>query len=336
MDREEIIALATAMTTNRVSSDYADASKNSDALREKLIEANGGKSTLSIKDLYRGNAVYDIMEELIPVIIDEGLKGDEFFMSLVEYRNLALGDDIDFQVEDKTELLVADATYGTDGVRRQRLGGLTHVTLPTQFKVVKVYDELKRFLAGKVDWNTLVAKVSQAMIKELRQDIYNIFNSIDNANNYGLGETYVPVAGTYNEKQLLTLCEHVAAANGGAPVTIVGTRLGLRNVETAVQSNEAKSDMYNMGYYGKFNGYNMIYVPQRHKTGTDEFLLSNEKLYIMVAGQKPIKVINKGEGIAYTNNPLDNADHTQNYFYGQEFGVGLIFNEKMGIYELSA
>ena len=51
--------------------------QSQDALREALIEANGGKTTLDLKALRRGQGVevFEIIEELIPVIINEGLVG---------------------------------------------------------------------------------------------------------------------------------------------------------------------------------------------------------------------------------------------------------------------
>ena len=88
MDRLQIVKLATDMIQNKVSGNFADASKNSEALIEALIEANGGSSKINPKTFHRGNALFDIVEEIIPAITEEGLKGDEFFMELVEYRNL--------------------------------------------------------------------------------------------------------------------------------------------------------------------------------------------------------------------------------------------------------
>ena len=115
----------------------------------------------------------------------------------------------------------------------------------------------------------------------------------------------------------------------------MGTKSALRKVTTAVVSDEAKTDLYNMGFYGKFNGTNMIYLPQRHQTGTDTFLLDNSKIYVFAGVDKPIKVVNVGEGILSVNDPLQQADFTQNYLYGQEFGVGLVFNTKQGFYSLA-
>lgn len=331
-DKLQVLKLATDMIKGTVDSNFADASKNSEALVEQLIDLNGGSKELNIKTFHRGNPVFDIVEEIIPVIVHEGLTGDEFFFNLVDYRNIALGDDIDFWTEDKTEFVVADAAYGTQGIRRQRLGAMEKYNVKTQLKVIKVYEELKRLMAKRVDFQTFVKKAGDAMIKEIRQDTYNVFNGVTTATK-GLNSTYVK-AGSYSEDTLLELVEHVEAANQ-ATATIMGTKSALRKVTTATVSDEAKTDLYNMGYYGKFNGTNMIYLPQRHKAGTDAFLLDNSKLYVFAGEDKPIKCVNVGEGIMSVNDPLQTPDFTQNYLYGQEVGVGLVFNTKQGFYTLS-
>ena len=331
-DKLKVLKLATDMIKGKVDSNFSDASKNSEALVEQLIELNGDSKELNIKTFHRGNPVFDIVEEIIPVIVHEGLTGDEFFFNLVDYRNIALGDDIDFWTEDKTEFVVADAAYGTNGIRRQRLGAMEKYNVKTQLKVIKVYEELKRLMAGRVDFQTFIKKAGDAMIKEIRQDTYSVFNGVATTTK-GLNSTYVK-SGSYSEDTLLELVEHVEAAND-ATATIMGTKSALRKVTTAVVSDEAKTDMYNMGYYGKFNGTNMIYLPQRHKSGSDAFLLDNSKLYVFAGEDKPIKCVNIGEGIMSVNDPLQTPDFTQNYLYGQEVGVGLVFNSKQGFYTLS-
>ena len=45
MDKLQVVKLATDMIQGRVSANFADASKNSDALIDALIEANGGSAT---------------------------------------------------------------------------------------------------------------------------------------------------------------------------------------------------------------------------------------------------------------------------------------------------
>ena len=161
-------------------------------------------------------------------------------------------------------------------------------------------------LAGRVDFNTFIDKVSQAMTKQLRMDIYNTFNGIS-ATTAGLNDTYV-ISGTYDEAKLLELIEHVEAKTGQT-AKIVGTKTALRKVTTAVVSDEAKSDLYNIGYYGK--------------------------LYIIAGSEKPIKVVNEGEGLIVNGDPTDNSDLTQEYTYIQNWGVGVIFSSVMGIYTIT-
>lgn len=332
MDKLNVIKLASDMIQNKVSANFNDASKNSEALRRAFIEANGGSTTIDIKTFRRGNQLFEIIEEIIPLIVNEGLTGNEFFFNLVDYRNIALGDDIDFWTEDKTDLVVANAAYGVSGIRRQRLGKMEKYNVDTQLKVIKVYEELKRLLAGRTDFNKFIDAASRAMIDKIMNDTYTAFKGVTSSTR-GLNSTYV-TTGTYSESDLLDMVSHVEAANN-ATATILGTKKALRTITNAVVSDEAKSDLYNMGFYGKFNGTNMIYLPQRHVTGTDTFLLEDNKVYIIAGSDKPIKVVNVGTGILSVNDPLQAPDMTQNYLYGQEFGVGVAFNTKMGFYKVS-
>ena len=79
-------------------------------------------------------------------------------------------------------------------------------------------------------------------------------------------------------------------------------------------------------------------VPQRHKAGTTEFI-SNDNVITVIAGDdKPIKVVYEGDPIAYLNNPFDNQDLTQEFFYAQKYGVGLALaggNAGIGRYDMT-
>lgn len=337
MDKENIIELATSMVTGTCPEEFSNERTNSKALRDMFIEANGGSSKLDMKKFYRGNACFDIIEELIPTIVHEGFTGNEFWMNLVDYRNIALGDEIEFITEDKTDFIVSDISYGTTGIRRQRLGESETYTVQTRLKGIKIYDEFKRFLAGRVDFMKFVSKVSKAMLDRLYEDIYNAFVGVTSSTK-GLCSEYV-ITGTNDEEEILDLCEHISAENDGAKLILLGSKKALRSLPSVDKSDEAKRDLYNMGYYGKFNGIDCAYVPQRHKKGTKEFVFNDKKIYVIPVGMdKPIKVVNAGEGYIFDDrtagNPI-NADLTTNYTYAQEYGVGLAFNNQMGFCELA-
>ena len=279
---------------------------------EGLIELNGGSTQLNLRTFRPGNEVFEVIQEILPAVIEGGLQGDEFFFNMCDYRNLAEGDMNEFWTEDKSLLLVGDIAHGSQAIRRQRLTGGSKISLNTKMKAVKVYEELRRLMAGRVDFNTLIDRVSTSFTNQMRNDIYAAFAGITSAT-AGLSETYVKT-GSFNEDTLLTMIDHVEAATGKA-ATVVGTKKALRKITTAIQSDEAKNDVYAIGHYGRFNGTPLVSVKQLHKTNSDEFLMPDDKLWVIAADDKLIKVVNEGEGLLINREAINNADLTQELTY---------------------
>ena len=308
--------------------------ETSEAIRNALIEMNGGSKKLNLKNFYRGSQLYALVQELIPAIIDEGFKDEDTLFGLVEYRNIADGDEEEFYVEGNSYFLVADAAAGIRGVRRQRIDKSETVTVKTSVKVVRIYEELNRLLAGKVSFDKFVENVAKSFKQKILADAYKAISEMSQTT-VGLDSNYV-VAGTGSgdEDALIDLIQHVEAATG-KEARIYGTKAALRKVSTAVVSDEAKKDLYEMGYYGKFNGTEMICMRQVHKVGTSVFALDDSKLYIIAGDDKPVKIVNEGEGLLYEGDATNNNDLTQEYVYGQTFGVGVVCAEKMGVFTLA-
>lgn len=256
-------------------------------LQKALVEANGGSTTLNYKNIRDGkcNGLFTLIEEILSRTVVEGLQGDEFFNALVDFRNVAEGDKNLFEVEDDNLFIVSEAADGTQGIRRQRLGGVSETSIPTSLKVVKIYEELNRVLSGRVDFNQFIQKVSESFRQKLLNDIYALWSNAT-ANDFG-GVTYFPAAGTYNEDELLDLIAHVEAAAGGKPATIIGTKKAIRNLDITPFGDKAKEDLYNMGYAGKFYGTPVVVTPQRHKIGSTEFVLADDILTIVAGEDKP-------------------------------------------------
>lgn len=308
--------------------------ETSEAIRNALIEMNGGSKKLNLKTFYRGSQLYALVQELIPAIIDEGFKDEDALFNLVDYRNIADGDEDEFYIEGNSYFLVADAAAGIRGVRRQRIDKSETVTVKTSVKVVRVYEELNRLLAGKVSFDKFVENVAKSFKQKILADAYKAISEMSQTT-VGLDANYVVAGtGTGDEDALVDLIQHVEAATG-KEARIYGTKAALRKVSTAVVSDEAKKDMYEMGYYGKFNGTEMICLRQVHKPGTSVFALDDSKLYIIAGDDKPVKVVNEGEGLLYEGDATANNDLTQEYVYGQTFGVGVACAEKMGVFTLA-
>lgn len=308
-------------------------------LQKALVEANGGSTKLNYKNIRDGKCVglFALVEEILARTVVEGLQGDEYFNSLVEFRNIALGDQNLFLADDADLFVVSDAADGTQGIRRQRLGGSNEIVIPTSFKVVKIYEELNRVLSGQVDFNKFIAKVGESFRQKLLNDIYSLWSSAT-ADDLG-GTTFFPAAGAYDEDTLLELVAHVEAAAGGKTATIIGTKPALRKLAPAIEGSESKGDLYNMGYYGKFYGSNVVAMPQRHKVNTTDFVFDNDVLTIIAGDDKPIKCVYEGQSTVILGDPTKNQDLTQDYFYGEKYGMGLVLaggNAGIGRYKMTA
>lgn len=310
-----------------------------DVLRQALIEANGGSTVLDYKAIRDGKCtgLFTLVEEILARTIVEGFQGDEYFNALVDFRNVALGDKNEFVVEDSHLFVVSDAADGTQGIRRQRLGGQSKTSIPTTFKVVKIYEELNRVLSGQVDFNKFIQTVAESFRKKLLDDIYALWNAASETD-FG-GAVYFPAAGSYDEDALLEVIAHVEAAAGGKTATIIGSKKAVRNLAPAIHGTDANSDLYNMGYYGKFYGTPVVVTPQRHKVNSTDFVFDDNVLTIIAGDDKPIKCVYEGQSTVLLGNPTDNKDFTQDYFYGEKYGMGIVLaggNAGIGRYEMTA
>ena len=309
-----------------------------DTLHQALVAANNGSTILNYKDIRDGKCVglFTLIEEILSRTVVEGLQASDYFNSLVEYRNVALGDKNLFYVEDSNLFTVADAADGTQGIRRQRLGGMSETSIPTSYKVVKNYEELNRVLSGQVDFKRFLQKVSESFQKKILDDIYSLWISAT-ADDFG-GTTYFPAAGAYDEDTLLDLISHVEAAANGRPATIIGTKKAIRNLAPAIQGNDSESDIYNLGYYGKFYGTPVVALPQRHKDNSTDFVFSDNLLTVIAGDDRPIKFVNEGQSTVLMGDPMQNMDLTQTYMYGEKYGLGIVLaggNAGIGRYEMT-
>ena len=314
-----------------------------DTLREALIQANNGSTKMDYRAIRDGkcNGLFAIIEEVLDNTVIEGLTGNEFFMNYVDYRNLALGDKNEFLVDDDLLFQVARVADGTQGIRRQRLESGTEISIATEMHMVRIYEELNRVLSGRVDFNDMIRKVGESYQKDILDQIYALWiaSTTPAAVTGGApmgSAVYFPAAGSYSETAMLDLIDHVEAASGKS-ATIIGTKKALRNLAESIQADSAKEELHGMGYYGKFFGVPCMALPQRHKVGTTDFLLSNNVLTVVAGDSKPIKFVYEGDPIVIPGDPLDNADLTQEYVYGSKYGLGLVLSgtQSIGAYTIS-
>jgi hypothetical protein len=330
-DTKNLVKLARDIYSNRFNSEKFSKNDGNEALRQAFIELNGGSTKLDYKALRRNKTeIFEILEEILQNTVLEGLADDNFFKQFVEFKNVALGDQNSFYVPDNTMLVVSEIADGTQSLRRQRIDVGTNISIPTSWKGIKIYEHLSRLLSGRADFAEMLNRLEEAFRQKMNNDMYDAF--MGSFTSLPSGFT---TSGSFDEDSLLDIIEHIEAATGKNAV-IAGTRKALRKVTTAVVADAAKDDMYNMGYFGSFNGTPMVRIKQVHTVGTYTFKLSENDLYITASDAKPVKFVTEGEARIVDGDALANQDLTQDYFFANQYGTGVVITDLYGKYEISA
>lgn len=331
MADKNIVKLAVDSYLGHAAGNYSQAD-NMETLRQALIEANGGSTKLDYRAIRDGkcNGLFAIVEEIITKTVIEGLPESCPLFQFVDFRNLAEGDTNVFEIRDGGLFMVADIAHGTQGLRRQRLTGGEEITVKTQLKGIKIYEELRRILAGRVDFNELIDKVAESFDKKISDDIYSALVAAFD----GIVAPYM-ANGTFTEEKLTEIIDHIEAVTG-KKAYILGSKQAVRKVTgiKGADSNSAKEDLYAMGYYGHFYNTPILVMQNGHKMGTTEFILSND-LYIVAGDDKFVKFATEGDTLIIPGEALGNADLSQEYFMAMQYGVSVIMAEQFGVFKLA-
>lgn len=330
MEDQYIVKLAVDAYKNKVQNFSVDESMK--VLRKALIDANGGATEIKLKNIRDGkcNGLFTIVEEILDQTVLDNLTGNEFFQELVEYRNIALGDTNKFIAKDKSLFVVSDMASGSQSLRRQRLNVGQEVEVKPTPHGVRIYEELNRVLSGRIDFTDLIDTVTKSEMAQKWNDMYLAFKGFTETQTPNI----LPVSGSYDEDELFLLISHIEAETSDK-VTILGSKAALRQIKSAVPSEQAKSDLYNIGYYGKFYGINMVSMKQSHKPGTKDFLLDDNIVFVVPGGEKPIKFVTAGESYLSMPDPGTKADLTQEFLHIDQYGIGVIANQDYGSYKLA-
>lgn len=306
-------------------------SDNMETLKNALIELNGGSTKLDYKAIRDGkcNGLFSLVEEILTRTVVEGLPENSPIFDFVEEKAVPLGDKATFYVPDNSLLTVADIASGTQGIRRQRVEFGKNIQVDTQLKAIKIYEELDLVLAGRIDFNEFIDRVSKSFMTQINNDMITTFMGT-----YSKVVAPYQVSGTYSEATLLTLIDHVEAATG-MTAKILGSRGAVRKINTAVISDKAKDDMYNMGYIGSFNGTPVFALKNGHKIGGTDFILNDTDLYVVAGDDRFIKLVIEGDVTMLMGDPTTKADFSQEFTMLQKYGLAVVLSTAFGVYRMT-
>ena len=328
-NKENIVKMAVDSYFGRPSGNYSVAETQA-CLRDQLIELNGGSTKLTPKSFRRNPELYDIIEEILTVTVSAGLPEDNPLYNFTEERNISLGDSQEFVIEGNGEFIVSEVAVGTKGLRRQRLLGNTVLPVPTKAYGVKIYDELQRVLAGKIDLNEMINRLGKAFIKKFNQEIYNV--TVDAFSQLTTPYKY---SGTLTAANLTALIDHVEAETG-TRATLLTSKQGAREIASVFNfsSNMAHDDVYNIGYYTHLYDNPIVVMKNAHVPGTTTLVLDKD-IYVIGSDDKFVKHVTQGDSlIVDETNSLGNADLSQNYTAIQYHGFAAVMTAQAGLYEI--
>lgn len=324
-----LVKLAVDSYRGKATGNYSN-TDNMETLRQALIEANGGSTTFNYKAIRDGkcNGLFALVEEIITKTVIEGLPESSEIFNFVDSKNVAMGDKAAFYVPDNSLLTVANVSDGNLSVRRQKYEFGTTIEIPTFNKIIKVYADLELVLAGRIDFNEFIDRVSKSFQNDINNDILAAFVST-----YDKVAAPYQVSGAYDREELMELVDHVEAATG-MTAKILGSRQAVRKI-SALDSNEAKSDVYNMGYVGKCDGVPVFAMKNGHKVGTTDFVLNPNDLYVVAGDDKFIKHVTEGDTTMIIGDPTAKADMSQEFTMLQKHGCGVVLSQAFGVYRMS-
>lgn len=298
-----------------------------DAIRNMISEAVGGEFNYKT---FRNNKydVFSIIEEVLDVTL--GVVITNQFDALADVKNVGVGEKPSFRVEDPSLFRIARIAGGTNDMRRQKILN-SRFEVDTDYFGAKIYAELEMFIAGRVDWASMVDRLSLSFANDLGKRIYEAV-----ANSYSALNAVYGVTGTYEEDKLFDIIQHVEAKAGGRKAVVMGTKKALRKVsKELLMSDSMKEDMNRVGYIGNVGGTDLVLLPQAHKVGTDEFFVDDNMLLVVPAQEKLVKVVIEGEAtmIEVADAGARN-DQQMEYLIQKKLGVGVMQSAIYGMYKI--
>lgn len=325
MSNRNVVNLAKDLAVGKLKTQKFSADEANDSLRKAIGDIIGVKDMDNYKMTERqfvrnAKAIFEIIEEVLDNSLEIDMRNE--FGDWVEYRNYALGDSPEFYTPDDQLFKVALVSDGTQNILRQRIRGGQAIRVKTNTYAVKIYEELNRFLSGRIDWAEMVSTMSTSFAVKVRDDIMKaIVNQFSEAS----AEFKLTNVGTPpNEKAVLALAQKVKARTR-QNVAIYGTLLALHDIVPNVTSDAQDGERNNTGYYTTIAGIPMYELAQTTLNETGEFMLGDNFLLVLPdTRDKMIKVLNEGESRVIENNPDNVASFDLEATMINKMGIAVI------------
>lgn len=321
-------------------------------LREMSLKIFGLTKESSKRDRKRayeehGRQFFDVIEEVVDWTVSTGLKENEWFDVLVNYKNLKDGDENLFYNEaDEVILSIARMGKRHHDTMLQRLNEGSTYSVETDLYGAAVGTDIDKYLLGQEDWTKLVDAITKAFAVKVQE---LIFAAILEAPAKLPVQTGFVEAGALNEstrKLFNKVLQNVSTANDNADVVIMGTMVGLQELENLINvdwiSASQKESVATMGRLGNYGRYQLVEIPQRFaRNDVTKDMYKDDVLWIFAAGDdKLVDMIDVGETLIdeITDRGEANGriDDLMKYEVQRELGVATRIGRYFGQWTITA
>ena len=323
----------------------AEAEDNLRQLALNIFGLTKDSSKRDRKRAYEAHAkeFFEIIEEVIDQTVTVGLRDNEWFNALVNYKNLRDGQENLFVTEDDTTVLsIARMGKRHHDTILQRLPENDTYSIETDLYGAAVGADIDLYLIGQEDWEKLVSKITDAFVKLIQGLIFTEVKAAVNKLPVQAGFVDTGALDADSRKDFNKILQNVSIANNNAPVVIFGTMVALQELENLIKVNwiadSQKEDVAGNSRLGNYGRYQLVEIPQRFKTLTSAgptYEFDDNVLYVFASGDnKIVDMVDVGETVIDEVNERGEAngriDDTKKYEVQREFGVGARFGKYFG------
>ena len=314
---------------------------------KQVIGVNENSTKAEIRKAIKRNqqVLFDLIEEVVPNLLQTGWQDNAFFNEFVQISNIDLGDQNMFYTEDETILSVSKVSGNHWDIDRQRLGKGHSFSIETSWYGIAVYSEYERLLTGAEDFATFVNKLYEAVDRFVNESIYQAFLTAAEQLPGGVGGNGQWVkTGELDETSkatFLQLVEDVQMATGMECV-IMGTKTALSKLEGMQDINWVSEDMKvarnTTGKIGYWEGIRLVELKQGFRLNdTTNRLVDDKQLFIMPVGDnKFVKMVNEGQPeMMQVNDNTGHQDMTYDYKYMFKMGVAVMIGLLFGVWNIA-
>lgn len=216
---------------------------------------------------------YELIETVQNLDVVDRLGVNPMLKELAEVVDLTEGDQAEFWVQEKTELVATRVSGDHHDISVQHFRKPTKVNVAAQKYAIKIGDDIRQYLLGRKNFTEQVEAVTAAIDTKINREVIKQIATINEKlpASADMSVTLSNIAASSKDEyrtKVIDLIQKVKGTNDGSDVILMGTRNALGQLEKLQDidwlAEDAKRDKYRTGRIGYFDECATVEVPQAY------------------------------------------------------------------------